>query len=84
MSQIIYVDSDEALSGTSGDFTYQILLNDRYDRVMVIDANIPKSFYLVANGANTFITVENSVSRLLTMHIGNYTAATTSSSKEAI
>jgi len=80
MSQIIYVDSDEALSGTPGDFTYQILLNDRYDRVMVIDANIPKSFYLVSNSANTFITVENSVSRLLTIPIGNYTAATTSSS----
>lgn len=80
MSQIIYVDSDEALNGTPGDFTYQILLNDRYDRVMVLDANIPKSFYLVANGANTFITVENGVSRLLTIPIGNYTAALTSSS----
>ena len=53
--RIFYVDSHFRLSGTHSDFTYQFdFQGQNYDYAVVLQATIPKSYYLVQSGRNTF------------------------------
>jgi len=71
-SYIEYVDSDFRVTGVSHDFTYELSLPREYNRCAVLSANIPKSYYLIQSNNNTFIVVENSTPRTITVPIGNY------------
>jgi hypothetical protein len=73
-NQIIHVDSNNRLTGSHSNFTYQMDLsrNVEYDRVVVLDANIPKSYYLVQAGLNTFQLKESSATVTITLPAGNY------------
>lgn len=73
--QIFYVNSNDRVSGTHSDFTYTFNIdkNIEFDRVSVLSASIPKSFYLIQDGQNTLTLNENGVNILLTMPTGNYT-----------
>ena len=68
------VDSQFRNSGTSSHFNFTIPLptyND-YDSILISNAIIPKSYYLIRAGYNTFTLVEEGVNILVTINIGNY------------
>lgn len=71
--RIFYVDSHNKLSGTHSNFSYFLdYKNEEYDHVVVLQATIPKSYYLVQNGKNTFVLDENGSLATITMPVGNY------------
>lgn len=74
----VYVNSDNRTGGTSNDFTYECRLdpNIPYDRVCVLNAAIPKSFYVVQSNYNTFVLIELGVDTVVSITPGNYGATT--------
>lgn len=74
-----YIDSHRKVSGTDSNFTYAInmpkLASADGMAVCVMSAVIPKSYYLVASGRNTFTLTENGVSVTITVTPGNYSAS---------
>ncbi|HVT63452.1 MAG TPA: hypothetical protein VHD33_08210 [Legionellaceae bacterium] len=71
----VYIDSRKRLSGTDSNFTYSIPLPDdhNFTHVTLLNALIPKSYYLIQVGFNTFQLQENSNIVTITVPIGNYT-----------
>ena len=76
--QIFYINSSQRTAGTNGNFSFQMQLppNSNFDRVCVLQANIPISFYIVPAGYNTMTLVENGTNVTITVPVGNYTALT--------
>jgi hypothetical protein len=81
MSQItegtIYiVDSSQRLSGSNSEFSYQMILpkGNEYNRVLMLQAIIPKSYYLIDAPHNVMTLSENGVNRTVTLTPGNYNA----------
>jgi len=75
---IVYVNSRFRTSGSSSNFTYNIDLPksigyDQFDSVCMMQASIPKSFYLINTGRNTFVLTEGATSVTITLPVGNYT-----------
>jgi hypothetical protein len=79
--KVYYIDSHQRVYGPSGaqqantdsNFFYMIdMHNFDFDQVCVLQANIPKSYYLVQSGQNTFTLIEGSSSILISFPIGNY------------
>jgi hypothetical protein len=72
--RIYYINSANRLSGTDSDFSYKIDINphDGFDSVCVLQCSIPKSFYLVSSGSNTFTLQEGASNVTVTLAIGNY------------
>jgi len=79
-SNIYYINSIARTSGTPGNFTCEVQIpkSENYDRVTLLQANIPVSYYLVGVGYNTFQLVENNgvatTTTTITLVPGNYTA----------
>ena len=72
-SKIWYINSEERQSGSSSDFTFQMQMpKDKFDRVCVLQASIPQSYYIVEAFANTFIVRELGVDITVTVPVGNY------------
>jgi len=71
-SYIEYVDSDYRVSGTSSNFIYKIDLPRNFNRCAVVSASIPKTWYLVQAGYNTFTVTEASGTRTITIPVGDY------------
>lgn len=71
---IVYVNSRERVSGTDSDFLYSIQMpQDRImDSVVVLNALIPKSYYLIQEGFNTFQLQEGSTIVTITVPVGSY------------
>ena len=69
------VDSSDRLSGTTNNFTINIPMptDNHYNRILVNSAVIPKSFYLIRDGYNTFTLKEGTNLWSITIPIGNYT-----------
>lgn len=70
--KIFYVDSHQRTSGTHTNFSYVFEFQEEYDHVVVLQANIPKSYYMVINGRNTFILREGIIDTTITLPFGNY------------
>lgn len=75
--KLFYINSSNRISGTDSDFYYQIdLSNYEPTHVLVLQANIPKSYYVVQNGYNTFTLSEPYASgtstTTITIPAGNY------------
>ena len=72
--EIYYVNSEYKSSGTDSNFKYEINIpqNENYDRVCVLQASIPMSFYLVRDGMNSFTMVEFGIEKVVSIPIGNY------------
>ena len=66
------MDSHERVSGTHSDFSFVLEFQDDYDHAVVLQVNIPKSYYIVQNGLNTFILQEGLSSVVITLPYGNY------------
>jgi hypothetical protein len=71
--RIIDFSSDDRTSGISSNFTVKLpQLNKNYNRVSVLAANIPKTYYNIQSPYNTFILEEASVQVTVTVLNGNY------------
>jgi hypothetical protein len=72
-TKIFYIDSFNRTSGSPTDFQVNIELprND-FNRVALLQASIPKSFYNFPKGRNTFYLVELGVETLITIPEGDY------------
>lgn len=72
-SKIFYLNSKNRLGGTHENMSYKLDFRDlEPDHVMVLSANIPKSFYMIQDGYNTLTLSENGSEATITMPIGNY------------
>lgn len=73
--QIVYVNSHDRLTGTNSNFTYKISLRPdaEFDRVTLLQASIPKSYYNVNTGYNYFTLTENGLTATVSIPIGTYT-----------
>lgn len=72
--RIYYVDSSKRVTGTNSRFSYIIDMNGvEYEYAAVLQANIPKSYYLVEEGYNYFFITENDILIPITVPPGNYT-----------
>lgn len=73
---IAHIDSDFRQNGTHSHFNYTITLpNNRvFDRVAVLSASIPKSFYLVdgSSAERSFTITEDGSSAVISLTAGNY------------
>lgn len=70
----VFIDSDYRINGTESNFTIAINLpkDNNFDSVALMQASIPKSFYIVAAPYNTF-TLQEGVSQVtITVTPGNY------------
>ena len=80
-SRIFLVDSHQRVpstGSTDSNFQYQISIppGEHFDRVCVLNALVPKSYYLVQTTNNTFQIVENGVSATVAVQAGNYNVKT--------
>lgn len=73
-SQIFYINSRNRDSGDDSNFTYSfdIPQEPKFTHCAVLQCIIPKSYYLVQKGYNTFILSENGVNVQIIIPIGNY------------
>lgn len=72
--KIYYINSRNRLNGTNSNFQYSIPLpdNSQFTHCAVLQASIPKSYYLVPNNQNTFTISENKVNTTITIPPGSY------------
>lgn len=72
--QIVYINSRDRVAGTDSDFTFAINLqpNNDFDRITLLQAGIPKSYYGNQAGYNYFTLTELGVSTVCTLTPGNY------------
>ena len=70
----VYVNSSNRLSGTDANFSYLIEFpsDKKFDRVLVLNALVPKSWYLVQNGRNTMTLMEDAKEVKIELPVGNY------------
>lgn len=75
--QIFYVNSRNRINSNDSDtsFSYQLNIDSdaEFDRVVILSASIPKSYYLIQSGQNTFKLKEGSSEVTIYMTPGNYT-----------
>lgn len=73
--RFIYVNSNNRTSGTHTNFTYNLDIKTfgDFDSVCLIQANIPKSYYLIEAGENTFTLQEDVNDIKITIPPANYT-----------
>lgn len=72
---IVYIDSSKRALGTDGSFSINVSYNTRvpYDRVALMAANIPKTYYAIPQGRNTFVLTEGVTSITVVVAVGTYT-----------
>jgi hypothetical protein len=73
---VFYINSAFRISGTDSDFTYFLKIPlgeiESYDNVCVVQAQIPKSYWIVNEPYNTFQLKEDAVTVTITIPPGNY------------
>lgn len=70
--------SENSISGSNSTFQstpVDLGIND-YDSVVLVDANVPKNFYNIPSGYNTFTLTELGQSTTITMPVGIYNVIT--------
>ena len=75
--RIYYIDSHERVSGTHENFSFKVEIpkTESFDKVVVLSAMIPKSYYLIQSGQNTFTLSEIGLPNVvITVDVGNYSA----------
>jgi len=71
--RLFYVDSHNRSSGTHSSFSYVIEYpTEEYDHAVVLQVSIPKSYYLIQSGKNTFTLDEIGSQATISIPIGNY------------
>jgi hypothetical protein len=72
--KIFYIDSNNRTGGTTSDFTVTLNIQpgDEFTHAVVLQCLIPKSYYLVQSGSNTFQLQEDIFNVVITVPVGNY------------
>ena len=72
-SKLFYINSRDRVSGTDSDFLYQFEMpaDVKFDHVCVMQACIPKSYYLI-KANETFTLTEDAKSVNISLPVGNY------------
>ena len=72
--QIFYINSYSRTSGTNSNFTYKLNIDTakNYNKVVLLQASIPKTMYMISSTTNTFILQENGSNIIITVPPGNY------------
>lgn len=75
-SKLIYVDSEERISGSASNFSYAIDIPDgaKYDTCCVLAMTIPRSYYLIRPGQNKAILILGGEEHPFEIPPGNYNA----------
>ena len=75
-SRVYYVNTLFKKSGTNENFSYnfQIPTGENYNKVVLLKAAIPNTFYLIQEGYNTFLLREDNIDATITIPKGNYSA----------
>jgi len=75
-SQLIYLDSEERISGSASNFLYEIIIPDglKIDTCCVLSMTIPRSYYLIRPGQNRAILIIDAVEHPFEIPPGNYNA----------
>jgi hypothetical protein len=75
-NDLIFINSYNRLSGSSNNFQFdisnQIRSNIYYDKVCLVNASIPKTYYLINNTSNRLIINEVGVDYTVIIQNGNY------------
>ena len=72
--KLYYINSGKRITGTNSRFSYLIDMGGvKYEYAAVLQANIPKSYYLVEEGYNYFFMTEGGILIPITVPPGNYT-----------
>jgi hypothetical protein len=76
---LYYINSNNRINASDSGSSFSIKINipptqdgSTYDRVVVLGASIPISFYLIQVGLNTFTVTENGTIRTIALTAGNY------------
>lgn len=71
---VFHINSRNRVTGTDSNFTYKLPINHNmdYDKVVLLDCSIPKSYYIVQDGLNSFILKEGINEYTITIEAGNY------------
>jgi hypothetical protein len=77
-SYIYHLNSGDRIEGTNGNFQTRIdFPNNKitdFDTIALLDASIPKSYYSIQTGQNTFTLEENGTDITITISPGTYSA----------
>jgi len=71
----VLINSKNRVSGTDEDFSYRMPINFshmEYDAIAVTSILVPKSYYVIEEGRNTFTLYEDGTPITITIPIGNY------------
>lgn len=73
--QVFYVNSRNRISGTTSNFNHILRLRRDVTQthILLISALIPKTYYGIQAGQNTFTVIENGVNKTVTITPANYT-----------
>lgn len=73
-SQIFYINSTQRLTGTDSDFTVNLDFDSNHDftHVVVLQASLPASNWLIQDNENTFQLKEGGTTVIITITSGNY------------
>jgi hypothetical protein len=73
-SQTFYVNSRNRITGSDSNFSIilEISPSSDYTHCCLLSASIPKSFYAINEGRNSFTLIEDDVSIIISMKPGNY------------
>ena len=84
-SKLFYVNSRDRVSGTDSDFLYQFEMpaDVKFDHVCVMQACIPKSYYLI-KANETFTLTEDAKSVNISLPVGNYTRKSLASTVQGL
>lgn len=71
--KIYYINTRNRINGTDSSFAYQLEIppDSDYNKIVLLSCSIPKSFYIVPDGA-TFDLYENGTTTTITVAKGNY------------
>ena len=75
-SQLIYLDSEERISGSASNFLYEINIPDgvKVDTCCVLSMTIPRSYYLIRPGQNKAVVILAGTEHPFEIPPGNYNA----------
>ena len=67
--RIYYINTLNKLEGANENFSYTLGIPEHqlYNRVVVLSASVPNSFYLIQDDFNTFILSENGTDTVITI-----------------
>lgn len=85
-SRIYYINTGNSLIGTNNTYSQQIQIDEtiKYDRVVLLQAEIPISYYIINEGQNEFVLNELGVETTIQIPKGNYNAESFSIALKAL